>query len=207
MIDREKAGSLGDVGCFSFYPTKVMTTATGGMITTNDHGLVKFAKSLRHHGQGESLEQITNLGNDWVMNELLAVLGIYQLKSLEENVNRRNEIAKRYDSEIEKLTGIKIFKAPSNIRHSYYKYPLLLDKKIDKLKLKESLKERYGIDTGSIYYPPCHLQPVYQKLFGYKEGDFPAADKILKRVLCLPMYVQMTDDEIDYVIESLKKQK
>lgn len=205
MINGQKAGSLADAGCFSFYPTKVMTTCTGGMITTNDDGLADYAISLRHHGVGKGLENIVNMGNDWLMDEISALLGIYQLKSLEENVTRRNEIAHRYAEYLRNIEDIGLFTAPSNIRYSYYKYPVVISQNIDKKKLVGKMESEYGIRLGSAYDPPSHLQPAYQKFFGYKKGMFPRAEGILQRVVCLPMFVQMTDEQIKYVLQSFEK--
>ncbi|VVB97658.1 UDP-4-amino-4-deoxy-L-arabinose--oxoglutarate aminotransferase [uncultured archaeon] len=205
MINGQKAGSLADAGCFSFYPTKVMTTCTGGMITTNDDGLADYAISLRHHGVGKDLENIVNLGNDWLMDEISALLGIYQLKALEDNVKRRNEIARGYAEYLENIEQIELFTAPPNIRYSYYKYPVVLSRNIDKKKLIGKMESEYGIHLGSAYDPPSHLQPAYQKVFGYKKGMFPKAEGILKRVVCLPMFVQMTDEQIKYVLQSFEK--
>ncbi len=203
-IDGNKAGSFGDAGCFSFYPTKVMTTCTGGMLTTNDSNLADFAFSLRHHGVGKGLTHIINLGYDWLMDEISALLGIYQLNALENNLTRRNEIAHKYDEGLVDVEGIALFKVPSNIRHSYYKYPVFLSEAYDKRKLAEKMQRERGVSLGSIYDPPCHLQPVYRRLFGYCEGAFPVADAILKRVSCLPVFFQMTDEQVDYVLESFR---
>jgi perosamine synthetase len=205
MINGQKAGSLADAGCFSFYPTKVMTTCTGGMITTNDDGLADYATSLRHHGVGKDLEDIVNLGNDWLMDEISALLGIYQLKALEDNVKQRNEIARRYAEYLENIEEIGLFTAPPNIRYSYYKYPVVLSRNIDKKKLIGKMESEYGIHLGSVYDPPSHLQPAYKKVFGFKKGMFPRAEGILQRVVCLPMFVQMTDEQVKYVLQSFEK--
>ncbi len=202
-INGRKTGSFGDAGCFSFYPTKVMTTCTGGMITTNNDELANFAVSLRHHGVGSGLNQIVNLGNDWLMNEVDAVLGFHQLSSLENNLKRRNEIAFRYSAAFADSELASTFKVPANIRHSYYKYPILLSPAIDRQQLAQRAKKEYGIGLGSVYDPPCHLQPVYQRLFGYRDGMFSVADDVLKRVCCLPMYPQLTSSEVKYVIDVL----
>ena len=203
-INGHKTGTLADAGCFSFYATKVMTTSTGGMITTNDDKLAEYAISLRNYGVGGSLENVTKLGNDWLMDEISAVLGIYQLKALESNILRRNEIAIKYDNELAKIEYIKLFKVPNNIRHSYYKYPVLLNKSINKRKLIEKMKRNFGITIGSIYDPPVHLQPIYRKYFGFERGMFPVAEEILERTCCLPMYSQMTEAEINYCLQSFK---
>lgn len=204
-INGKKAGSLGNIGCFSFYPTKVMTSCVGGMITTDDDGLAEYAVSLRHHGVGKDLEDVVNLGNDWLMSEIHALLGIYQVRALEANIQRRNEIAQRYVHGLSEVRTVNLLKVPPHIRHSYYKYPIRLSETVDKAKLMAVMNDRYGISLGSAYDPPCHLQPVYQRLFGFHNGMFPVAEKTLKKVVSLPMFVQMTDEEVDYVVQCLKE--
>lgn len=204
MINSRKAGSLGDAGCFSFFPTKVMTTGEGGMITTDDDKLSEIAKSLRHHGAKEG--QYERLGYNWRMSEINAILGIYQLKRLDEYVEQRNKIAQKYADHLMKIDDINPIVVPPNVRHSYYKYPVLLSSDIDATKMKCSLKEKYNIDTGSLYYPPIHLHPLYKRLFGYTEGMLPVSEKVLKKEICLPMFVKMDNEAIDYVIRSLEKE-
>ena len=209
LINGRKTGSFGNAGCFSFYPTKDMTTGTGGMITTDDDQLADYAISLRHHGSStrnaENLNLIVNLGNDWLMDEISALLGLHQLDVLEANVTRRNEIALKYADALVNTTGVELFKVPRNIRHSYYKYPILLSGSINKRKLIEKMKGTFNIAIGLAYDPPCHLQPVYQHLFGFKRGMFPVAEEVLERTCCLPMYRQMTDKEINYILASFKE--
>ena len=203
-IDGRKTGSIGDAGCFSFYPTKVMTTCTGGMITTDNDKLADYAVSLRHHGVGSGLTQIVNLGNDWLMSEVTAVLGIYQLRALETSLQKRNSIARRYSEALADAESLQLFRVPPNIRHSYYKYVVFLSPAIDRRKLTERMNKEYGVELGSAYDPPCHLQPVYQRLFGYRFGMFAKADETLRHVCALPVFSQMTTDEVDYVARSLK---
>jgi perosamine synthetase len=214
MINNRKTGSLGDAGCFSFYPTKVMTTCTGGMLTTNDDSLAEYAISLRHHGVGKKLSKIAtgsdlnaieNMGNDWLMDEISALLGIYQLKRLEANIQRRNEIAQMYAEGLKDLENVKLFTVPLNIRHSYYKYPVLLSMNTDKSKFIQKMKSECNISVGSVYDPPCHLQPVYQRLLGFHIGMFSTAEATLTKVACLPMFQQMTDQEVEYILQSVRK--
>lgn len=204
MVDGRKTGSMGDAGCFSFYPTKVMTTCTGGMVTTDDDRLAEYAVSLRHHGVGTGLHHIVNLGSDWLMDEISAVLGIYQLKSLEANLGKRNHVAGRYAAATSGWQWLRLLEPPANVRHSYYKCPALLSSVIDKRELVDRMHRDFGVDLGSVYDPPCHLQPVYQRLFGYRDGMFPNADDVLKRVVCLPVFPQMTPEETGYVVKSLE---
>jgi dTDP-4-amino-4,6-dideoxygalactose transaminase len=136
------------------------------------------------------------------MDEISAVLGISQLRELEFNLARRNEIARKYNKELKKIEQVKLFKVPSNFRHSYYKYPVLLSKAINKRRLIEVMKGKFGVAVGSIYDPPCHLQPLYQYRFGFKRGMFPVAEEILEKTCCLPIYPQMTEEEIHCVLQS-----
>ena len=202
-IDGIKAGNLGNVGCFSFFPTKLMTTGEGGIITTNNNDLVEYSKSVRHHGI-KSRDTYDKLGYNWRMCEINAILGIHQLNRLEEFIIKRNEIAKKYRNELKNLNDIKLISNPKNIINSYYKFPIIVS--VDAIKLQQNLKEKYRINTGFLYYPPIHLQPLYKEKFGYKEGDLPVSERILNKIVCLPMFVGMTDEQINYVIESLKNE-
>lgn len=204
MIGNRMAGTLGNAGCFSFYPTKIMTTGEGGMLITDDAALADQARLMRDHGQNSQRLMVT-LGHNWCMSEVTAILGKYQLENLESFVIKRNEIAKQYDKSLEAVEGISLFKKPSHIRHSYYKYPLKLGDTIDSKKLAETLKEKFGIETGNLYYPPCHLQPFYRETFGMHEGYAPIAENMLSKVMCLPMHVCITEDQVRYITEALDK--
>lgn len=203
-IDGKKAGSLGDVGSFSFFPTKVMTTCEGGMITTDDQDLTRIARRMRNHGRHEKTGLVVTLGYNWLMDEIGAVIGIHQLEQLEKFVEKRNDIAKKYDKGLQEIEGAEPIFTPSNIRNSYYKYPVYLDERIDPSRLTSFLKSEHHISVGNIYYPPCHLMPLYKKMFGYKGGELPVSEQVLKRVITLPMHVQITDSEINHVLEGLR---
>ncbi|MBL7124607.1 MAG: DegT/DnrJ/EryC1/StrS family aminotransferase [Dehalococcoidales bacterium] len=203
MIDGMKVGSLGDIGCFSFYPTKIMTTCVGGMITTNNEELRNFAVSLRHHGQNEALDKVINPGgNDWLMDEIGACIGIYQLERLEQNISKRNQLAQRYMRGLDKL-GISYYPIPKHIRHGYYKFLATLNKDIDRDRFKEVLRSKHGVEIGVIYPVPLNREPIYESL-GYKPGSCPVAEEVLKHQISLPMYVQMNDADVDYVLECLE---
>lgn len=201
MIDGQMAGSLCDGGAFSFYPTKVMTTGQGGMITTNDSSVAAKARSMRNHGL-DSERIMVMFGDNWCMSEVTAVLGRHQLANLEQFIQKRNEIAQIYDALLQKNEAVSPINKPSNIRHSYYKYPVRLHG-IDKAKVMTVLKNEFGIDTGSLYYPPCHLHPWYRANLGTREGDLPVSETVLKQVLCLPMHPGLTEDTARYVVDSL----
>lgn len=205
-LNGEKAGSLGDVACFSFYPTKVITTAEGGMITTNDKDLSEKALVLRDQGKASFLgNQIVEFGYNWRMSELHAIIGIYQLRRLEEFIEHRNRIARIYDGGLRKMDGIEPLKIPTGVRSNYYKYIAFLDPEINRSELKERMKKLGVTLSGEVYDPPCHLQPLYKRLFGFKGGEYPNAEEISKRHVCLPIYSQMTDEEAQYVLKNLKE--
>jgi dTDP-4-amino-4,6-dideoxygalactose transaminase len=202
MFDGKKAGSLGDAGCFSFYPTKVMTTGEGGMITTDDGGLAEKALCMRTHGQ-DLRRMMVMLGHNWRMGEVAAIIGRHQLSNLEAFVRRRNEIARMYERLLADIEEISLFETPANIRHSYYKYPLKVKEDVDVEKLALSLKSEHGIETGNIYYPPCHLHPFYRENFGTNKGDLPVSENVLERVMCLPMHAALAAEDVEYVSDAL----
>jgi len=205
-ISGRHAGSLGDAGCFSFYPTKVMTTGEGGMITTNDNEIADKARVLRDQGK-ESFHssKIVKLGYNWRMTEISAAIGLVQLRRLPEMIENRNEIAGYYDQELNGMDRIKPLRKNRKIVNNYYKYTAFLDIGLNRDEFKRKLAEKGVICGGEVYWPPLHLQPVYQELLGTREGDFPVAEDVCRRMVCLPMFSQMTRDEAEYVIEKINE--
>jgi len=203
-ISNHKAGSIGEAGSFSFFPTKLMTTGEGGMVTTNNKELADYVKQVRHHGQKNGL--MTEMGYNWRMPQLSAILGRYQLKRLNSFIERRNIIASKYANAFQDIEEIELIKVPDHITHGYWKYPILIKSKYTAKEFQTLLKEKYDIDTGTIYYPPVHLQPYYKENYGYKEGDMPSSEKNLTREICLPIFVDITDKQLDHVIKAVKKE-
>ncbi len=202
-LNGKKAGSFGMANAFSFYPTKPMTTGEGGMITTDSEDIDKFARIIRNYGMTAS-NFCEELGSNWRMPEASAIIGLTQLKTLDEGTVLRNSVAERY-KELEGLPHIKLIKVPGNMRHGYFKYPVIIDTKENAAKIFSFLSEK-GIDTvNNFYYPPVHLQPIYKKIFGFNEGMLPVAEDVLRRVICLPMFPQITDEQLSYVIVSVKE--
>ena len=202
-FDGKKAGALADAGCFSFYSTKVMTTGEGGMITTDDRRMAEVSVCLRSHGQ-DARRMMVMLGHNWRMPEIAAILGRHQLSRIEEFVAKRNQLARRYEARLVNVEGLSLFKTPSNIRHSFYKFPTRVGDRFDVEKLGLVLKRDYGVETGNVYYPPCHMHPFYRENFGLKEGDLPVSERVLRKVLCLPMHVGLSEDDVDYVSDSVR---
>ena len=209
-IDQKFAGNLADGAAFSFYPTKPMTTGEGGMITTNDPACAEFAQSVRCHGiaigsesTGENKNLLLRLGHNWRMSELQAVVGWHQLQTLDDAIAKRQMIANWYENALANSPGLRLFESPENVRHSFYKYPVLLEKPASLREVNRQLFEEFGVQSGSIYWPPCHLQPFYQQKFGYRHGDFPIAEDILERTIALPIYPELSRDSVNRVAAAL----
>ncbi|MGD8506137.1 MAG: DegT/DnrJ/EryC1/StrS family aminotransferase [Candidatus Bathyarchaeota archaeon] len=205
-LNQKSAGSFGDAGCFSFYPTKVITTGEGGMITTSRDEIAERAKVLRDQGK-ESFNSntIIEVGYNWRIDEISAAIGLTQVRRLPEFIKNRKKIADFYNKEISKIGGIKSQEIPKSAVTNYYKYIAFLLPEISRDRFKEELRERGVRPSGEVYWPPLHMQPVYKRLLGAKEGDFPAAEDVCQRMLCLPIYSQMSMEEAKYVIEKVEE--
>jgi len=203
LHEGQAAGSFGDVGCYSFYPTKVMTTAEGGMVVTNNEEMATKAKVLRDQGKKNfSGNDIVELGYNWRINEISAAIGSTQLERLPEIVKGRNEIAKIYDQGLAKSSHLSPLKIPAGDLCNYYKYVVFLRRGLDRDKFKQNLREKGVSPTGEVYWPPLHLQPIYRKLLGTSPGDFPVSEDYCSRMVCLPIYPQLSREEAQYVVET-----
>jgi perosamine synthetase len=189
-IDGRKSGTWG-TGCFSFYPTKNMTTGEGGMITTSDDGLTERLRLLREHGMKVRYHHDT-LGYNFRMTDIHASIGLAQLSKLPANNERRRAIAARYDSE---LDGVITPQVRPGVTHVYHQYTIRVARRDE---FAERLRER-GVGTG-IYYPiPVHHQKVFQAL-GYGDQHFPVSERLSEQVLSIPVHPSLTDDEVSTVI-------
>lgn len=205
-IDKQMAGSLGDAGCFSFYPTKVITTGEGGIVTTDNESIAKQAMILRDQGKENfSSNIIVKLGYNWRMSEINAAIGLTQIQRLPAFIKQRNKIARFYDQKLSKTKELKPVKTPPKFLNNYYKYTAILSSRISRDDFKQKLREKGVKPGGEVYWPPLHMEPIYQNLLGVKEGDFPVAEDVCRRMICLPMYSQMTMTEAEYVINKVNE--
>ena len=221
-------GTLSDVACFSFFPTKNLSCAgDGGMIVTSDDSIATIATALRTHGSGETGQKAYNLlnniteevvtsksGDDTVYNPLkyynyligynsrldaiqAAILRV-KLPYLDKWNSRRKEIAKIYDEELIDSNVItpRVREENDTVYHQYVLQSYNREEVLAKLKEK-------GIATG-VYYPvPLHLQKVYTDL-GYKEGDMPVAEYLSHRTFAIPVYPELSEEQIQYIVDSIK---
>ncbi len=201
----QMAGTFGVAASFSFYPTKVITSGEGGMIVTNDEHLANEAMLYRDQGKLSFTQNLHGkLGYNWRMSEPHAIIGLSQFGRLEEFIAARQRIAAIYNEGLADVSGIHPLRMPDGCRCNYYKYIALLDEGIDRAQLKKILREQYQVGlSGEVYGLPCHLQPIFSQ--GHKEGDFPQAEDICRRHICLPVYVTMADEEAKYVVASLEE--
>jgi dTDP-4-amino-4,6-dideoxygalactose transaminase len=203
-LDGVKAGNLGIAGGFSFFSTKVMTTGEGGMITTNDENIYKKAVIIRDQAKmkkGIYQNYQEEIGNNWRMLEVTALLGLRQLERLESFIKRRNEIAKIFNDEFANVDKLSILEVPNNVRSNFYKYVLFFDG--DREKLQKDLKEKFGISLGGyVYEIPLHLLPAFKS---FAKENLPKAEKLCATHICPPLYYKMTDEEALYVTDSIKR--
>lgn len=196
----KKVGSFG-IGCFSFYPTKNMTTGEGGMITTNDKKIAEKGRMLRDHGQRERYFHET-LGYNYRMTDIAAAIGICQLRKLDQFNEKRIENAEFLAREIEKIKGLIPPYIKPNVKHVFHQYTIRItdDLGMSRDELKQKLIDK-GIETA-IYYPiPIHKQPLYKKL-GYND-HLPISEKVAKEVISLPVHPSLTNDDLDYINRAL----
>ncbi len=200
-----KAGSLCDAGAFSFFPTKPMAVGEGGMITTDDDSLDTYARTWRNHGVPEGERVHHEVGLNDRLDEIRAILGLSQLRTLESMLTRRREIAARYTEALAGMPHIEVLGPPEGFAHSYFKFPILVDEVGRRQQLGVALREKHRVATGTVYWPACHPQPLVQErpdLYDAR-GPFPVADEVLPRVICLPIHPQLSDEDVDRVVEGL----
>jgi dTDP-4-amino-4,6-dideoxygalactose transaminase len=172
------------------------------MITTNDENLACFARSVRNHGIDK--DRFVRLGYNWRLTEIQAILGIHQLLRIEEFIRKRNEIVSIYKNFLLGVKELTFINVPLSLRHSYYKFPVIFSDGINTVDFSKRIYQGYGISLTPLYYPPIHLQPYYITL-GYKEGMLPVSERILKQELCLPVYPELTEEEIKNIASAIKE--
>ena len=198
-----KAGNLGDIAGFSFYATKNIACGEGGIITTNNEDYAENAKLFRQHGLSKmSSYEYVNLGYNYRTTDISAAIMLEQLKKLDFINKKRIGNASYLSKGLQKIKGIKVPIVKSGRKHVFHQYTIRVDGfKLSRDKLAEYLTEK-GIGNG-IYYPkPLHLLDHY-KVFGYKKGDFPIAEKACDEVLSLPVHPYLTKEQMDLIINTI----
>lgn len=204
-----------DMTVFSFHPVKIITTAEGGMVLTNNkdlyekltlfrsHGITRNPDLMTHEADGPWYYQQVALGFNYRMTDMQAALGYSQMDRLEEFVSRRRYLAKRYDELLRNLP-VRIPVQSPDTDSSWHIYVVRLDLdqvKRSKREIFAEMKKR-GI-VLNLHYIPVHTQPYYEKL-GFKQGDFPVSEQYYKQAFTLPLYYSLTDEQQNEIVESLR---
>jgi dTDP-4-amino-4,6-dideoxygalactose transaminase len=212
----KKAGTFGEFGALSFYVTKNITTAEGGMVLTNDTEYADKIKILALHGMskdawkrfsddGYKHYEVVYAGFKYNMTDMAAAMGIHQLPRVERYWKKREALWKRYDEAFADLPCFLPPPAEKNTRHAYHLYTPLIDvEKLGKTR-DQVLNELTKLNIGTgVHYIACHLQPYYRKVLGCKPGDFPNAEFISERTLSIPLSAKLTDEDADDVISAFR---
>jgi len=194
------AGTIGDIGCFSFYPTKVMTTGEGGMITTNNKNFYIQMNSYKNFGRGSNPNLINFLGFNCKISEFTAILGILELERIKKRIKKRKAIVMRYFKNLKNNNKYNVI-IQNKGRSSYYK--CIIKTKVQ-AKIIEKYCKRNGIQlTGKVWNIPIHQQKVFKKYVN--KDNFTNAEKFSEYHICPPNYPELTFNDIDYVCSILNK--
>ena len=201
--DGKMAGTFGVAGSFSFYPTKVMTAAEGGMIVTDDDHLAEEARIYRDQGKASFLSNFhTHLGSNWRLSEPHAIIALSQLGRLDEFIAHRQQIARVYNRRLDALP-VTPLEVPEGGRCNFYKYVVYLPEGVDRAALKKILREEFEVSlSGEVYDTPMHRQPVFADLV---DRPLPGSEAICAGHICLPISAVMTEEQAEYVVDSLAR--
>jgi len=216
-IEDKPAGSLGDIGCFSFHPRKSVTTGEGGMLTTMENGLAEKLNCLRNHGASVSEEQrhkgpkpyilpsFEMIGYNYRMTDLQGAVGVIQLKKLNHFIEERDKWAKFYSKELEKISWLKPPTIPGGYKHGWQSYVLLVDEKKSPLSRNEFMEylQQHGISSRPGTHA-VHMLDIYRKMFNYNEDDFPNARKANNCSVAIPLHNCMNAEDFEYIVTVIK---
>jgi dTDP-4-amino-4,6-dideoxygalactose transaminase len=210
-----RIGTIGDLSCFSFYATKNITSAEGGMVTTEDDTLAERIAVASLHGMnrdawkrydrsGSWFYEIHDTGFKYNLSDVHAAIGVAQLARADEFMRRRIAIARAYSVALRAEPALQVPYEEPGIEHAWHLYVLRIrpeQLRVDRAQFVELLRER-GVGT-SVHCIPLHTMHFYQERYGYRTGDFPVAEDVYSRCLSLPIYPAMSDEDVAYVIEKV----
>jgi UDP-4-amino-4,6-dideoxy-N-acetyl-beta-L-altrosamine transaminase len=214
--DGRRVGSVADMTVFSFHPVKHITTGEGGMVATNSLQLAETLQRFRNHGISSDARQrqsagqwhyeMVLLGFNYRLPDIVCALGIQQLKKLDANLARRREIAALYTAAFGEIPGVIPPAVRPEANPAWHLYPIRLDLEklsADRAQIFRALRaENIGVN---VHYIPVHSHPYYRERFGYKGGEFPVAEDAYTRLISLPMFHGMSDQDVKDVIAAVAK--
>jgi dTDP-4-amino-4,6-dideoxygalactose transaminase len=198
-------GTFGLLACFSFHPRKGITTGEGGVVATNDGSLADRVRLLRSHGGvrvGHEM-RFTAAGYNYRMSDILAAIGVAQLRKLQVILEMRREIALRYNLGLQGVEGLRCpLEMPGSL-HTYQSYVLLLDSRIDRDTFLHRLRRQDIEATVGTY--ALHCQPYFADAYGYRPGDLPRSYEAYRRTVTLPLYVGLSSEDVERVVDSVRR--
>ncbi|HKX06077.1 MAG TPA: UDP-4-amino-4,6-dideoxy-N-acetyl-beta-L-altrosamine transaminase [Methylomirabilota bacterium] len=210
-----RIGSAAELTTFSFHPAKAVTTGEGGMVTTNLPDLAARVRRFRNHGlasdfrergdRGDVYSPMVDLGFNYRLTDFQCALGLSQLGRLEHFLKRRSEIADRYRAAFEPMPGVAVPRVEPHVRHAWHIFPVLLEVERLSADRREVLAALRAEGIGAtVHYVPAYWHPYYQRL-GYPKGLCPVAEQAFERLVTLPIFPGMTDQDAEDVVNSLRK--
>jgi len=210
-------GTIGDYTCFSFYVTKNIATAEGGMVTSSDEQAVDRMRVMSLHGmdlgawqrysrQGKRHYDVVFPGYKYNMTDVAASLGIHQLQKLDEFIETRRRLAEIYNDSFSDLEALSLPPDDSRDRNSWHLYPLMIKPSMLTVGRDEFIEvlNRANIGVG-VHFNALHLMEFYRKKYGYAKGDCPEAEFISERVFSLPLSPRLSAEEIYYIIDVIRE--
>jgi UDP-2-acetamido-2-deoxy-ribo-hexuluronate aminotransferase len=198
----KKAGSLGDIGCTSFFPAKPLGAyGDGGMCFTNDDTIAAVLDSIRVHGKGSNKYENTRIGINGRLDTLQAAVLLAKFDIFADEVERRQIVSQRYTTLLSSPSSPRVPYVPPGARSVWAQYSLLAENEGQRAKIMDNLKAE-GIPSV-IYYPrPLHLQEAFNTL-GYKQGDFPVSEDIARRIFSIPMHPYLTEQDQQKIVDAI----
>jgi perosamine synthetase len=211
-----RTGSIADMTVFSFHPVKHIATGEGGMVTTDRADCAEVLRRFRNHGissdarhrqaEGQWRYEMVLLGFNYRLTDIACALGLSQLKKLEGNLSRRREIGARYAAAVCDLGGVMPPAVRADVKPAWHLYPIRLNLErlsADRAQVFRALRaENIGVN---VHYIPVHRHPYYRERFGYRGGEYPIAEDAYERLISLPMFHGMTDEDVSDVIHAVGK--
>jgi perosamine synthetase len=210
-----RVGSISHMTVFSFHPVKHITTGEGGMVTTDDAKLARQLRMFRNHGidsdarerqaNGHWSYEMVALGYNYRLTDIGCALGVSQLRKLETNLSRRQEIAARYTAAFQEIPGVVAPSVRSGMNPAWHLYPIRIDLKTLRVGRGEIFRALRAEGLGvNVHYMPVHLHPYYREKLGHRRGEYPVAEAAYDSLISLPMFHSMTYQDVSAVLHAVE---
>jgi perosamine synthetase len=209
-------GSISDLTCFSLYANKTITTGEGGLVTTDDDRMIRRARLMSWHGinkeisarapdQGAWYYEIEDVGWKFNMTDIAAAIGLHQLRRCEGLWKRRQRCAELYNQGLADVLELQLPAAEPHVQHAWHLYVIQLDLECLSITRQQfiQLMKKAGVGTA-VHYIPLHLHPYYRDTWSYRPDSCPVATGVYERIVSLPIYSRMSEDDVGYVIGTVR---